>query len=187
VSHQRLCDAREQRRHRRAPVPIGRGVQVTEPMVKSADAGSKRQSTSISATSSARPTPTRKRGSSKVLRAPILLKESATAMSEISTPSGAGRSPYHSEPSIEAPNSSSATRHVNPETPARAGHPAITPRRVRSRHRRVSGNRRPAHSHPQRRATSWAVTESYPNRPVPTTYVIGGLIQSPCQTRRYFA
>ena len=34
-------------------------------------------------------------------------------MSDISAPSGAGRSPYNSEPSIEAPNSNTPTRHLN--------------------------------------------------------------------------
>jgi hypothetical protein len=53
-------------------------------------------------------------------------------MSDISTPSGAGRSPYHSEPSIEAPDSNTPTRHVNPEIPASTGNPVRRHTVVRS-------------------------------------------------------
>ena len=123
MSHQRLCWRFRAERGPTIAEPSGRGVQVAEPVVKSADAGSKRQSTST--LSSARPTPTRKPGSSEVLRAPILLRESATAMSAISTPSGAGRSPYHSEPSIEAANCTRPYRRIARKTPATTDDPLI--------------------------------------------------------------
>jgi hypothetical protein len=38
-------------------------------------------------------------------------------------PSGAGRSPYHSEPSIDAPDSTTTSRRIGGETPAITHHP----------------------------------------------------------------
>ena len=92
-------------------------------------------------------------GSSKSRGRLGALQENVRLCLSSRTPSGAGRSPYRSEPSIEAPDSSTPTRHVKPKPPqTRAIHPIrhrsdepVSNRLQRLRRRQHHVGNRPAH------------------------------------------
>jgi len=65
-------------------------------------------------------------------------------MSVVSAPSRAGRSPYNSEPSIEAPDSTTTSRRIDGETPAIKHHPhrQSYPAALRDRHPKRRAYRR---------------------------------------------
>ncbi len=57
----------------------------------------------------------------------MLSKENLRLCLSPRAPSGAGRSPYHSEPSIEAPDSSTASRQVKPKPPQTRAYQDVRP------------------------------------------------------------
>jgi hypothetical protein len=77
---------------------------------------------------SAHATPLHERGFFEVLRVPSCSLGEPQAMSVVSGPVSAGRSPYNSEPSIETSQATTRRRHVKPEPARTRGIPSFSAR-----------------------------------------------------------